>query len=642
MNAKARQELFLTKHPSHGALHLAALAIVLSASVSSRAFENTIVLPTELKISGVSVSLRAPLGLRYRPGEAFPLEIHVENPGPAMDVELMAVEGGDGREGSEWAERGVPSRACTLITGTTRFQLPMRAPAVSANIMLILRGGANGSGRAELFRSSLSRVLRPIPPGGRITLVCGGRAAPQGPQDYTARLSPSDLPTEGWMWESVDWVVLNDGGIKDARPEAREALRRWLLGGGRLFLGSREAFAAALSLRLLPMEPEKEVRAELNWWEKNAGLTKDDVLASKNFRPVYARLRHGFGQIVFLFPGSEAADADGAAVFNRPDLQRRRAELPDARVQPERFGAFAPAAPSASRRGKVMLWSACGALILCATLLFARTSRTKIEAALIPVGAGALLAVLLANSFPQQELTISRVCWERRSADGAAVVSEEWALLEAFRRADETSARGPKGGTLAPRFDELDDLRAARLDRWTDEDRPALEKILVAPNQPALIQAASIALAPRSTAGTPEKTLVVNSLDTIRIRPDAQAGMDARRALWIRANGDALLLKMNTSGGEYNSEPYTARALEIALAEDMDNSLAKARAKALSWAVEDAKGEGGEALIFWTDSPRANEPLIEIPNAASNAGNDFFIRQCGGTVPVPKAALPKQ
>ena len=625
-----------------GVWPLALLALLLSASASLRAFENMVALPTELKISGVSVSIRAPLGLRYRPGDAFPLEIHVENPGPALDVELMAVEGGDGREGSEWAERGVPSQAGTLITGTTRFQLPMRAPAVSANIMLILRGGANGSGRAELFRASLSRVLRPIPPGGRIVLVCGGRAAPQGPLDQTARLSPSDLPAEGWMWESVDWVVLNDGAIKDAPPEARDALRRWLLGGGRMFLGSREAFAAALSLRLLPMESEKEVRAELNWWEKNAGLTKEDVLATKNFRPVYARLRYGFGQIVFLFPGSEAADADGAAVFNRPDLQRRRAELPDARVQPECFGAFAPAAPSVPRRHTVMLWSACGALILCATLLFARTSRTKIEAALIPVGAGALLAVLLANSFPQQELTISRVRWERQSTDGAAVVSEEWALLEAFRRPDETSARGPKGGTLAPRFDELDELRAARLDRWTDDERPALEKILVAPNQPALLQAASIATASRFDAGAPEKVLTVNSTDSVRIPADAQAGMDMRRALWVRTNGDAILLKKGASDSDYSAETYNARALQIALTEDMDPSLAKARAKALSWAIEDAKGSGRDALIFWTDSPRAIEPLIEIPNAAANAGNDFFIRECGGTVPVPKPQIPKQ
>ena len=52
----------------------AALIAALGICVSL-ASENFIALPTELKISSVSVSVRAPLGLRYRPGEAFPLEI---------------------------------------------------------------------------------------------------------------------------------------------------------------------------------------------------------------------------------------------------------------------------------------------------------------------------------------------------------------------------------------------------------------------------------------------------------------------------------------------------------------------------------------------------------------------------------------
>ena len=378
------------------------VALLIAACGVSRLFasENWIELPTELKIGGVSVSIRAPLGLQYRPGETFPLEIQIGNPGAALDAELMAIEGGSA-DRENWAERGLPPAAIHLPPGTSRFTLPMRAPGVAANVALILRGSSRGGAKAELFRASLARVLRPLPSGGRVIVVCGGGIAPRGPRDEAVRVDPQDLFAEDWMWESVDWVIANDAAIKSAPPEARESLRRWLLGGGRLFLGSREAFAAALSLRLLPLDANLEIGADLNWWQKNAGLKEEDILASKNFRPVYARMRNGFGQIVFLFPGSNAADANGAEVFNRADLQRRRIALPDARVEPDRFTAFAPAAPSAPRRGYVMLWSALGALILCAVLLFAHSARTKIEAFLTPVVALAILVAMLSNIFSE-------------------------------------------------------------------------------------------------------------------------------------------------------------------------------------------------------------------------------------------------
>ncbi len=261
--------------------------------------DNFVPLPTELKVSSVAVSIRAPLGFRYRPGEAFPLELHVDNPGPAMDGEWVAVEGG--ADGNEWGERTMVPGAMALTPGKSRFLLPMRAPGVSASITLVLRGGVNGGAKAELFRASLSRVLKPLPSDGRIILVCGGGVAPKGPQDQAARLTASELPAEGWIWESVDWVVLNDAAIKDSAPEAKAALRRWLVGGGRIFLGSREAFSAALNADLLPLATNGVIGSDWNWWEANAGLTNADGWRRRIFGRFTRGCGRGLGRLFFCF-----------------------------------------------------------------------------------------------------------------------------------------------------------------------------------------------------------------------------------------------------------------------------------------------------------------------------------------------------
>jgi hypothetical protein len=440
-----------------------------------------------------------------------------------------------------------------------------------------------------------------------------------------AQLSTRELPTEGWMWESIDWVVLNDASIKDAPPEVRDALRLWLHGGGRLFLGTREAFGAVLAAKLLPLEFNDTVGSDVQWWEQHAGMKPEDVLASKNFRPVYARLRAGFGQIVFLFPGSDADDVDGAAVFNRPDLQRARPALPDARVDSDRFSAFVPALPSAHRRRLVMLWSALGGLILCAALVYAHTSRSRLEAVLLPLGAGALLAALIANALPRPELLVSRIRSERRA--GSSLVREEWALLEAFRQPIETRARGPVNGALAPRFDEVDDLRAARLDRFREDGRLGLGNILVTQNQPALLYARlDEAIEGRPSDGALRTLAISGRQEAPRVLTAALDGMDLRYALWIRADRETWILRKAAERDPYSAEVYTAQALEALLAQASDSGSAKAHGAALKWAIVEAQRNGGDTLVFWTNSAAAQTGIIAIEGAVPGMGTEFFMR----------------
>lgn len=596
------------------------------AAAASFAAERFRPLNTELKVGSVSVAIRAPLGFRYRPGETFPLEIHVTNPGSALNAEIVSVESGADSTGAAWAERGAFGEERVLPSGTSRYLLPMRAPGVSATVDLIIHGSVDGGGKAELFRASLSRELHPLPAGGRIVVFCSGGAATVWAQDQAARLNSEELPQEDWMWEGVDWLVLSDASILSARPEALDALRRWLLGGGRVLLRSHDALSAALSIKLLPFEALNDIPADVNWWQKNAGLRNDDVLVSKNFRPVYARLKHGFGQIIFLFPGSQPSTADEAAVFNRPDLQRHRAQRPDARVQPERFAAFAPSETSDPQRRTVMLWALAGALILCIALLFARTSRSRFETALIPIGVCALLFAVLANGFPQQELTVSRVASERISTDGASIVREEWTFLEAFHQPIQVSASGPANGMLAPRFDEQRDLRAARLSRVTRNGIPTLEKIAVAPHQPAMLFATAIETRVATKNVVAETTLAVESGDSLRVRFDALNGVDRRCAIWVRSDGSVLLLQLNESAGSYRREAYTLRALEAVLAQRMDAALAKARAVAIGWALNAAIEEGRGALIMWGETANPSGALVTIHGPESSAGDEFHLR----------------
>src|SRR5262249_44495435 len=132
--------------------------------------------------------------------------------------------------------------ALTFAPQTTRvFTLPVRLPPVSAEVTLHVRArDGDGNTGPQLFRASLARHMKPLPPEARVVLYCSNSGAPGWMSD-TVRIAAKELPSEAWMYESVDLVVLGDGSLQDASPEAKTALRGWLAGGGRLFIAAAEA-----------------------------------------------------------------------------------------------------------------------------------------------------------------------------------------------------------------------------------------------------------------------------------------------------------------------------------------------------------------------------------------------------------------
>ncbi len=234
---------------------------------------------------------------------------------------------------------------------------------------------------------------------------------------------------------------------------------------------------------------------------------------------------------------------------------------------------------------------------------------------------------LLGYGLPRQELSASRLIFERHAADGSAVVRGEWAMLEAFRRPVETRALGPDSGTLAPRFDELEDLRTARLDRSVESGRPVLGRIAAAPSQPAMLYASVVEIPNLSK----EPAAILNVAGTkLSVQADALKGVNLRRGIWVRADGSARIIQEKSASAEYGDRAeFSVRSIELLLGETTEPALAKARATALKWAVDSAAREQGEAVIFWSDGRRDGGALISVEGWGGIVGMIFFVRTVG-------------
>ena len=594
-------------------------------------------LATELKVSGPEVAVRSPLGLRYRPGCSFPLQVYVHNPGAGFDADVQIVEG-DGESGSRSSLRD----AVTFPAGVSRIlSLPVRGGSVTANLTLSIREVDKSSGVGPLrFRASLSKIFKPLAPEGRIVVSCGtiGSALPHGGLYGSAQIAAKDFPDEAWMYESIDLVILGDPSLKDVPPAAKAALRQWLLGGGRLLVASNDALPGAIAAGLFPLElapAEQTIGADRAWWEQHAGLAEGDILASKNNRPVYARLKIGLGQVVFLFPATRMEDASefGTRIFTHPALQRESSRLPDFRVQPDRYEAFTSGSATASRRDASMKWIVLGALAMCASLAMASSSRSRLVAIGWPIALMALLAVMLANWFPVPELIVSRIEVARVSEDGRAFTRHEWTCVETFHDSCALSADGPVGGSMTPLYSDTAELKSSETNYMETDQRLSLQNMAVIPNQPLLVFAAGTRVLPQSHALPPASSLHSKSgkfslnYRTFGGGDDEGPGLAdsigrstaallcSEQCLWLVTELDS---KNGFAIRRLDDLPSVVReALHTA-----DDSLVNARVAALRWVSREAFRSGRDTLIFLNPPPQA--ALCELENSAEN-GSRFVL-----------------
>ena len=580
--------------------------------------------------SHLMVSVQLPFGKLYRPGYGLPLKVVITNSGAPATAEVLITQG-EGDAGIR-----IPIPITTLNPGPP-VQSPIvcvRVPDIEADMNVIVR--EPGPSGTVLFRGSLRPVLQSLPDETRVVLSCGANAADGLPREFNhaIHLDAQELPTHGWMYESIDLAILSDGTFKDAKSEAKEALRNWVLSGGRLLLtasGTASALKPAMAARLLPLAPEalrgqESIPTDFKWWQDNMGLSSADILKRRaNQQPVYVKTELGFGHVVFLFPGNDDADARtyGLNVINDPYLQRTRDKFPDFRVQPKAFDTSVRGVMGPSRMTRAATWFAIGALIFGGLIVACGLIRSRLEAIGWVLCLAAVLAVMLNSFFPEPQRVVSRVQWTLLSEDGRALVRREWSQAEAFRRDQRVSAIGPAGGSLIPLYADRDRLSDAAYESAELDDHQELFGLRVNTDDPAML----LGLDSDERPADRDDSMTIRSREdgtTLTFHPP-HADFHPNFALWVDAHGRRTVIEQADSPQGFvrstiNDEPAAIRAT-IGSAGGQD--VVKARAAALMQAVRAAVDSQRETLIFWTAPGSSDEfePLIEFTTDSGDSGS---------------------
>ena len=601
------------------------LAPALAPLYAARAADQEIEVPLVNALKSNShllVSVRLPFGQRYRAGCAFPIKALLSSSGPIHNVNVKITEG----DGDYGVDATVMNDQPLTPAKSQSRPVCVRATDIRADLNVLVSDP--GSANTVLFKGSLKPVLQPLPDETRVVLCCGDHSSEGLPKElnHVIPVTAKSFPDHDWMYESIDLVILSDGSFKDASPAARDALRAWLLGGGRLLVTSASAGAlqAAIAAKLLPIKAGANVNpvpTDFKWWEANAGLTAADIMLRKNtLTPVYVQAQMGFGRVVFLYPGNDEADAHryGLDLFKNPVLDRIRDRLPDQRVQPKACDTIVRRIMAPGRMSRSGIFFGVGALIFCGVLAGCYRVRSRLEAIGWVVCMPAILAVLLNSCFPEPRCVVSRVAWNSISRDGAASVRKEWALIEAFRHPEIVTVTGPANGTLMPVYPDKDHLFDAQFSMPVPGDRLQLENLYITEDAPALFEGVRVDAHDRGAA--PPETVSLRSRKdgvTLLCHPPRD-WRSARLAIWIDAQGSRKFIEQVDSreGFEVSKCADDRAAIRASIGSSGGQDVVNARAALLTQAARAAQenGSGRDTLIFWSGETESIEsPLVEFP-----------------------------
>jgi hypothetical protein len=359
----------------------------------------------------------------------------------------------------------------------------------------------------------------------------------------------------------------------------------------------------------------RSIPSDFKWWEENMGLSAADIVKRRaNQQPVYVKTQLGFGHIVFLFPGNGDAEARafGVGVLNDPFLERKHDKYPDLRVQNRAYEICVRGMMGSTRMRTAGNWFGIGALIFCGLVVACSLIRSRMEAIGWVVCLAAVLMVMLNSFFPEPQRVVSRVQWDRISADGHALVRSEWSLVEAFRRDQSVDAAGPSGGSLIPLYQDKDRLSEAQFGSAESDDRQQLYDLRIATDSPALLLGTD----------SDERPVEAQNAVTIMSRDDglkltyARPGAEVQRklAIWVDAHGRRNFIEQFEAPGGFARSVITdeAAAIRATVGSAGGEDAVKARAAALMQAVRAAVAAQRDTLIFWTGSGASFEPLIEL------------------------------
>jgi hypothetical protein len=378
------------------------------------------------------------------------LHVTVENSGDAFGASVRVRETRGGVDALF-----VATRRAELRRGANAFDVllaPGDPSAGTALEIVRLRDGMAGRDAGEVvFRSALSRYLRPLARGERLIVTVGETAVPirgdEGSRVWA--LARREMPTSPEAWASVDALVIGAVAKSAVSTAQVRALAEYVLGGGRIVfasLNALEAFELALYGKRLSRNAEEAVPV----------VSFSRILAGPETDPRVIEISLGLGRAALVIDASRGHD--DAPPWLAAELGKLLgAEEADSFLGPSRAGAFVDTAaftaleadrPFARAGARARTVAIMGALIVtvCAALI-ARKGR---RIAACAIGGAAVAWAGLALIVWQEPVAAARVVRVRAlSADGRAEAVADTAMLIAFDR-EATLAFGTETGPPLP------------------------------------------------------------------------------------------------------------------------------------------------------------------------------------------------
>jgi hypothetical protein len=389
-------------------------------------------LPNELPHPDIAVEARGACGPFFRPGAWTALRVTVGNSGNAFTASVRVREARGGRE-----THYIAARRVELRRGPNPFDVlvaPGDPSAGTALEIVRLRDDLAERDAGEVvFRSALSRVLRPLARGERLFVTVGEMPIPVrgGEHARVWALGSRELPTIQEAYGSVDALVIGSARRSAVSRAQVRAAGQYVLGGGRIAFASLRALDA-----FAPVLSNADARAPQSLSELRAALPAARVSAGTDADPRVVEFHLGLGRCAVVAAGPGETPPWLAAEFERllggaradPFLGPPRA---GAFVDTAAFGALEVDRPFARGAMRARTVAIVGALLVtvCAALM-AKKSRRVAGGVL---GAATVAWTVVALLAWREPLAAARVVRVRAfSADGRAEAAADTAMLTAF------------------------------------------------------------------------------------------------------------------------------------------------------------------------------------------------------------------
>jgi hypothetical protein len=174
-----------------------------------------------------------------------PVRITVSNDGPDVRGELQVVVEGFAGERTVYAyplelPRGSRKQVTLYVNGLTGYNRQVRVDLVQGNRVLV-------SQQARVQTVGQETLLIGVWSGSPANLSGLGLVKPSNGETRIALLTDADLPDWSMGWQALDVLVISDADSGRMTPEQRNALREWLVRGGKLVVTGGVNYQRTLS-----------------------------------------------------------------------------------------------------------------------------------------------------------------------------------------------------------------------------------------------------------------------------------------------------------------------------------------------------------------------------------------------------------